>query len=263
MGKNDRNNKVVDEVIDPIQEEVVNTDTENGIPGEPVNSGDEIEPAIGEPEIVEGELNITESQEILGSTDVKESDENQQDITDETDEIQQGITDETLEDTTPVVTYITLADAIEFSKDNSVEDTIEYIYLNAEPDLKIYGAELKDIIATYNKKSEYESNNGNRKLYSLLQRVLEIADGTTFKFKFDLVNRLFKDNEFFQPATLLNCTVWTKSEKELSNFAQVITIIEDLADRSTRNENKKRIANLSNLSLSEKALENIKNYYKL
>lgn len=252
MGKNDRNNKVVDEVIDPIQEEVVNTVTENGIPGEPVNSGDEIEPAIGEPEIVEGELNITESQEILGSTDVKES-----------DEIQQGITDETLEDTTPVVTYITLADAIEFSKDNSVEDTIEYIYLNAEPDLKIYGAELKDIIAAYNKKSEYESNNGNRKLYSLLQRVLEIADGTTFKFKFDLVNRLFKDNEFFQPATLLNCTVWTKSEKELSNFAQVITIIEDLADRSTRNENKKRIANLSNLSLSEKALENIKNYYKL
>lgn len=252
MGKNDRNNKVVDEVIEPIQEEVVNTDTENGIPGEPVNSGDEIKSVVDEPEIVEGELNITDPQEILGGTDIKESDENQQ-----------GITDETLEDTTPVVTYITLADAIEFSKDNSVEDTIEYIYLNAEPDLKIYGAELKDIIAAYNKKSEYESNNGNRKLYSLLQRVLEIADGTTFKFKFDLVNRLFKDNEFFQPATLLNCTVWTKSEKELSNFAQVITIIEDLADRSTRNENKKRIANLSNLSLSEKALENIKNYYKL
>ena len=183
---------------------------------------------------------------------------------DDAEDIARQLTENTLDvKTTEKEEMFSLTDAIEFSKDNTTEDLLNKIFTESGADLKVFGAELKDIITAYASGNEYETNNGNRKLYSLLLRTLKNEDGSDFKFRFDVINRLFKDNEYFQPVTLLNCSKWTKSEKDLSTFGQLATIIEDLADRSTRNENKKRIANLSNLNIDEKSLENIKNYYKL
>lgn len=168
------------------------------------------------------------------------------------------------EEVLPVKNYtFSLTEAIDFSKSNSTKDLLEKLLSEGHLDIKLFGAELTDVINAYNKKSELESNNGNRKLFNLLVRTLKIENAAEFKFKFDVLNRVFLEDENFNPVTLLNCTLWTKSEKDIATFAQLATIIEDLADRATRTENKKRIANLSNLNLDNKSLENIKNYYKL
>lgn len=168
------------------------------------------------------------------------------------------------EEVLPVKNYIfSLTEAIDFSKNNSTKDLLEKLLTEGHLDIKLFAAELSDVINAYNKKSELEANNGNRKLFNLLVRILKVENATEFKFKFDVINRIFLEDENFNPVTLLNCTLWSKSEKDIATFAQLATIIEDLADRSTRNENKKRIANLNNLNLDTKSLENIKNYYKL
>lgn len=142
-------------------------------------------------------------------------------------------------------------------------DLINSLLTSNNLDLKVFGAELKDFVDSYSKKSAIESNNGNRKLYNLLLRTLKLDSYEEFKVKFDLVNKLFLTQEFFEPSILLQFTEWSRSEKDIANFAQIIVIIEDLADVRTRQSNKKRIPNLSNLSLDEKSIENIKKYYKL
>lgn len=172
--------------------------------------------------------------------------------------------EEIQEEVVPTKNYtFSLTEAIEFSKNNSTQDLLDKLLAEGHLDIKMFAAELVGVINAYNKKSEVESNNGNRKLFNLLLRTLKVENASEFKFKFDVINRTFLEDVNFNPVTLLNCTLWTKSEKDLATFAQLATIIEDLADRATRNENKKRIANLNNLSLDAKSLENIKNYYKL
>ena len=172
--------------------------------------------------------------------------------------------EEIQEEVVPTKNYtFSLTEAIAFSKDNSTTDLLDKLLAEGHLDIKMFAAELVGVINAYNKKTEVESNNGNRKLYNLLLRTLKVENAPEFKFKFDVLNRTFLEDVNFNPVTLLNCTLWTKSEKDLATFAQLATIIEDLADRETRNSNKKRIANLNNLGLDAKSIENIKNYYKL
>ena len=156
-----------------------------------------------------------------------------------------------------------LSELIDFSKDNTTGDLLDKMLKEGTADIKVFAAELKDIIVAYGKKSEFESNNGNRKLFSLLIRTLKNEVPQDFKFRFDIINRLFLEDNNFEPVKLLSCSLWTKSERDLSTFAQLTNLIEELADRSKRNDNKKRVPNLSNLGIDAKSLENIKNYYKL
>lgn len=185
-------------------------------------------------------------------------DDNVQDNLDDTIEEQQQLLDNNV-DTYSLNTISELSSVI--NEDPIV--IITSLMQSSNIDLKVFGSELKDFVDSYAKKSSIESNNGNRRLFNLIVRTLKIENYEEFKIKFDVINKLFLSQEFFEPSILLQFTDWTKSEKDIANFAQIITIIEDLADTSTRQSNKKRIANFSNLSFGERSIENIKKYYKL
>lgn len=261
MGKNDRNNKPgTSPVVEPVVEQLKDTTTTEAldtVPGLLVeNSTEVIEPANGE--MTEGTFN--------GETDESTSTETQVIDTVEQKEDESALEPEVTKE--PVLTpeygdNLSLTEAIECLKDFTAVEMIEKLHTESKLDLKLFASELKDIIALYSIGSELETTNGNRKLYNLLLRTLKVENAAEFKFKFDVINKLFIEEEKFEPITLLSCSKWTKSEKDLANFSQIITIIEDLADRSKRQENKKRIANLSNISVDELSIENIKKYYKL
>lgn len=264
MSKNnkyDATKNNVAQVVEPeLKEETLIPENTEGLE---VNSGTEIEPADGETS--EGEfnneseqVNTTEAQEVVITPE--------EDIVDDKD-TSDDESDEDIEDTKTVPevksTKIDLATAMSLTKDLTTEDLLEELFINGELDLKLFASEIKDFILAYSKNSELEYNNGNRKLYNLLVRTLKLENSDEFRFKFDIINKLFVENKIFEPSVLLVNSIWTKSEKDLANFAQVVTIIEDLADKTKRQENKKRIVNLTNLSLDEKSIENIKKYYKL
>lgn len=266
MGKNnkyDASKTDVAPVVEPeLKEETLIPESTEGLE---VNNGTEIEPADGE--FTEGEFNGETEQ--VESTEGQEPEDNiktpEEDIVDDKDTINGS--DEDIEDskTIPEVksVKVDLATAMSLTKDLTTEDLLEELYVNGELDLKLFASEIKDFILAYSKNSELEYNNGNRKLYNLLVRTLKLENSDEFRFKFDIINKLFVENKIFEPSVLLVNSIWTKSEKDLANFAQIVTIIEDLADKTKRQENKKRIVNLTNLSLDEKSLENIKKYYKL
>lgn len=264
MGKNNKydapKNNVAPVVEAELKEETLIPESTEGLE---VNNGTEIEPADGETS--EGEfnneseqVNTTEAQEVVITPE--------EDIVDDKD-TSDDESDEDIEDTKTVPevksTKIDLATAMSLTKDLTTEDLLEELFINGELDLKLFASEIKDFILAYSKNSELEYNNGNRKLYNLLVRTLKLENSDEFRFKFDIINKLFVENKIFEPSVLLVNSIWTKSEKDLANFAQVVTIIEDLADKTKRQENKKRIVNLTNLSLDEKSIENIKKYYKL
>ena len=269
MGKNNKNNsyqgpnvvtdeQVKTELVDQIEDTTVNTEALTQGPvdkvQEPVESNDVNTEDKVEDTDVQGEDKVPE--------EIKLDDEPKNGS--EPEEILEEQPIEEIQEEVPTKNYtFSLTEAIEFSKNNSTQDLLDKLLAEGHLDIKMFAAELTGVINAYNKKSEVESNNGNRKLFNLLLRTLKVENASEFKFKFDVINRTFLEDVNFNPVTLLNCTLWTKSEKDLATFAQLATIIEDLADRATRNENKKRIANLNNLGLDAKSLENIKNYYKL
>ena len=246
--KNKGNNMVENNDFLPEAEQV--------IPEDKIEGGEQQEPEVKDSDVEQTE-EIKDTQE-----EIKASEVDVPDAVIQEDGVEEK--QEEPEEVLPVKNYtFSLIEAIDFSKSNSTKDLLEKLLSEGHLDIKLFGAELTDVINAYNKKSELESNNGNRKLFNLLVRTLKIENAAEFKFKFDVLNRVFLEDVNFNPVTLLNCTLWTKSEKDIATFAQLATIIEDLADRATRTENKKRIANLSNLNLDNKSLENIKNYYKL
>lgn len=271
MGKNNReynspkvttDEQVKTELVDQLEntEDItVNTTVSTQGPvdetQEPVESNDINPEDKVEDTDVQGEDKVPEENKL---DDVSEN------IVDSEEILEEQPIEEIQEEVAPTKNYtFSLIEAITFSKDNTTADLLDKLLAEGHLDIKMFAAELVGVINAYNKKTEVESNNGNRKLYNLLLRTLKVENATEFKFKFDVLNRTFLEDVNFNPVTLLNCTLWTKSEKDLATFAQLATIIEDLADRETRNSNKKRIANLNNLGLDAKSIENIKNYYKL
>lgn len=251
MGKNDNKNKqayqssnvITDEQVAVVEESEVN------LPDiEVLDNNDEVITSFEE--IVETQ-STEEIEEVVAPEETKDTEENVQEEPEEIEEV--------------VVEQISssLSELIDFSKDNTTGDLLDKMLKEGTADIKVFAAELKDIIVAYGKKSEFESNNGNRKLFSLLIRTLKNEVPQDFKFRFDIINRLFLEDNNFEPVKLLSCSLWSKSERDLSTFAQLTNLIEELADRSKRNDNKKRVSNLSNLGIDAKSLENIKNYYKL
>lgn len=128
---------------------------------------------------------------------------------------------------------------------------------------RLFGSELKDYITAIKARNEQQSNIANKKLYNIILRTLKNEAYENFKAKFDVINKLFLDKEVFEASNILYFAKWSKSANEISNFSQLVTIIEDLSDVKTRQENKKRIVNLTNLTIGDLAISNIKRYYKI
>lgn len=145
----------------------------------------------------------------------------------------------------------------------NIMDVLNLVSVSANLDLRMYGCEILDYIKSVSNKNAVSYNNANRCLNNLIIRFISSSDYDLFKVKFDLINKLFKDHDAFEPIVMMQFSGWTKSDNEINNFSQIITIIEELANPVTRKDNKVKIANLSNLRLPEIAIANIKKYYKI
>lgn len=254
MGKNDNKNKQAYQSSNVITDEQVAVVEESEVKLPDIEVLDNTDEVITSSEEIVETQSTEEIVEPVAPEETTETKDTEENVQKEPEEIEEVVVEQISS---------SLSELIDFSKDNTTGDLLDKMLKEGTADIKVFAAELKDIIVAYGKKSEFESNNGNRKLFSLLIRTLKNEVPQDFKFRFDIINRLFLEDNNFEPVKLLSCSLWSKSERDLSTFAQLTNLIEELADRSKRNDNKKRVSNLSNLGIDAKSLENIKNYYKL
>lgn len=238
MGKNDNKNNNKQQVFKPVV-------GEDGLVDEVLDTE---EPKQTE-EVVEVNTETTETEKVEGLED--------QNGTDKVKEIQ------TL--TQPEVQEKEIEEQPEgpIDPDADIMSIIDKLVKSKDIDTKVFGSELKDYVTAIRKANAIDSNNANRKLNNLLLRVVKNESYEEFKVKFDIINKLFLDKDIFEASYILYFSEWTKSDKDLANFSQLVTIIEDLSNRETRQANKKRIVNLTNLTIGETAINNIKRYYKI
>ena len=113
---------------------------------------------------------------------------------------------------------------------------------------------------------------GVAKQYDLLNTIKSIVnteDYNDFKMKYDIMNTAFrdlKDQAFADRYVYRYEQEWKWGKKDLKTLQHMLLLLLDLSDGRTRAQNKKRIdfnAVLSKdeITLGDKAIENIKKYY--
>lgn len=124
---------------------------------------------------------------------------------------------------------------------------------------KLFMAELSDINKYLLVNTNDSINKANLRLNALIINILK----TQNKDRFNILNIVFKlDSKRFEPTYLLREIGFTKNVSVITNYAQLITIIEVLADPATRDKKKVSVSNLNNLKLDEVSVTFLKQYYK-
>lgn len=125
---------------------------------------------------------------------------------------------------------------------------------------KLFVAELKDINRLLLTDTNEDINKANLRMNALILTILK----TKNELRFNILNILFKlDDRRYEPSYLLRIISFTKNASVIQNYAQLISIIETLANPDTRKAKKATVSNFNYLTIDAESKQFLKQYYKI
>lgn len=125
---------------------------------------------------------------------------------------------------------------------------------------KLFVAELKDINRLLLADTNEDINKANLRMNALILTILK----TKNELRFNILNILFKlDDKRYEPSYLLRIISFTKNASVIQNYAQLISIIETLANPATRKDKKASVSNFNYLTIDAESKQFLKQYYKI
>lgn len=125
---------------------------------------------------------------------------------------------------------------------------------------KLFVAELKDINRLLLTDTNEDINKANLRMNALILTILK----TKNELRFNILNILFKlDDRRYEPSYLLRIISFTKNASVIQNYAQLISIIETLANPDTRKAKKASVSNFNYLTIDAESKQFLKQYYKI
>jgi hypothetical protein len=125
---------------------------------------------------------------------------------------------------------------------------------------KLFVAELKDINRLLLTDTNEDINKANLRMNALILTILK----TKNELRFNILNILFKlDDRRYEPSYLLRIISFTKNATVIQNYAQLISIIETLANPDTRKAKKASVSNFNYLTIDAESKQFLKQYYKI
>ena len=125
---------------------------------------------------------------------------------------------------------------------------------------KLFVAELKDINRLLLTDTNEDINKANLRMNALILTILK----TKNELRFNILNILFKlDDKRYEPSYLLRIISFTKNASVIQNYAQLISIIETLANPDTRKAKKASVSNFNYLTIDAESKQFLKQYYKI
>ncbi len=125
---------------------------------------------------------------------------------------------------------------------------------------KLFVAELKDINRLLLTDTNEDINKANLRMNALITTILK----TKNELRFNILNILFKlDDKRYEPSYLLRIISFTKNATVIQNYAQLISIIETLANPDTRKAKKASVSNFNYLTIDAESKQFLKQYYKI
>ena len=125
---------------------------------------------------------------------------------------------------------------------------------------KLFVAELKDINRLLLTDTNEDINKANLRMNALITTILK----TKNELRFNILNILFKlDDKRCEPSYLLRIISFTKNATVIQNYAQLISIIETLANPDTRKAKKASVSNFNYLTIDAESKQFLKQYYKI
>lgn len=125
---------------------------------------------------------------------------------------------------------------------------------------KLFVAELKDINRLLLTDTNEDINKANLRMNALILTILK----TKNELRFNILNILFRlDDKRYEPSYLLRIISFTKNASAIQNYAQLISIIETLANPDTRKAKKATVSNFNYLTIDAESKQFLKQYYKI
>lgn len=125
---------------------------------------------------------------------------------------------------------------------------------------KLFVAELKDINRLLLTDTNEDINKANLRMNALILTILK----TKNELRFNILNILFRlDDKRYEPSYLLRIISFTKNASVIQNYAQLISIIETLANPDTRKAKKATVSNFNYLTIDTESKQFLKQYYKI
>lgn len=125
---------------------------------------------------------------------------------------------------------------------------------------KLFVAELKDINRLLLTDTNEDINKANLRMNALILTILK----TKNELRFNILNIIFKlDDKRYEPSYLLRIISFTKNASVIQNYAQLISIIETLANPDTRKAKKASVSNFNYLTIDAESKQFLKQYYKI
>lgn len=125
---------------------------------------------------------------------------------------------------------------------------------------KLFVAELKDINRLLLADTNEDINKANLRMNALILTILK----TKNELRFNILNILFRlDDKRYEPSYLLRIISFTKNASVIQNYAQLISIIETLANPDTRKAKKASVSNFNYLTIDAESKQFLKQYYKI
>lgn len=125
---------------------------------------------------------------------------------------------------------------------------------------KLFVAELKDINRLLLTDTNEDINKANLRMNALILTILK----TKNELRFNILNILFRlDDKRYEPSYLLRIISFTKNASVIQNYAQLISIIETLANPDTRKAKKAAVSNFNYLTIDAESKQFLKQYYKI
>lgn len=125
---------------------------------------------------------------------------------------------------------------------------------------KLFVAELKDINRLLLTDTNEDINKANLRMNALILTILK----TKNELRFNILNILFRlDDKRYEPSYLLRIISFTKNASVIQNYAQLISIIETLANPDTRKAKKATVSNFNYLTIDAESKQFLKQYYKI
>lgn len=125
---------------------------------------------------------------------------------------------------------------------------------------KLFVAELKDINRLLLTDTNEDINKANLRMNALILTILK----TKNELRFNILNILFRlDDKRYEPSYLLRIISFTKNASVIQNYAQLISIIETLANPDTRKAKKASVSNFNYLTIDAESKQFLKQYYKI
>lgn len=125
---------------------------------------------------------------------------------------------------------------------------------------KLFVAELKDINRLLLADTNEDINKANLRMNALILTILK----TKNELRFNILNILFKlDDRRYEPSYLLRIISFTKNASVIQNYAQLISIIETLANPDARKAKKASVSNFNYLTIDAESKQFLKQYYKI